>query len=400
MPSRLLLVSCVAWWLAARTPPAADLPKVGDLAPEFTLADQDGKPVALAAWRAQGSVLLAFYGRDAEPETASELGMLRAEARRCKVASTTVLAIGCDAQASHAQLARDLGLPFQLLVDGAGEVAARYGLLDRSAAPPRAKRALLLIDADGRVACIDAARPAGAALAGSALARELEQRAQRARRVSFRSRGDVEIAAMYYPVPDASKPAIVFFPGMRFDRRVWDGFARQVQASGFPALAVDLRGQGESIRVGGAEVHVSDALARDRGFAQDMVADAEQAAHWLAENGSAGHGMIYAGSSLGSSVALIAAAGDPGVRAVLLMSPGLDYAGLQTLPAIKKLGQHPVLITCAQEPARADAKELAANAQAAELCLRDQPGHGTSLLETDGAIAGLMLAWLEKIARN
>ena len=43
--------------------PAADLSrvKVGDEAPDFTLEDQDAKPVTLSSYRGKKSVALVFY---------------------------------------------------------------------------------------------------------------------------------------------------------------------------------------------------------------------------------------------------------------------------------------------------------------------------------------------------
>jgi len=43
--------------------PAADLTrlKVGDEAPDFTLEDQDAKPVTLSSYRGKKSVVLVFY---------------------------------------------------------------------------------------------------------------------------------------------------------------------------------------------------------------------------------------------------------------------------------------------------------------------------------------------------
>ncbi len=43
--------------------PAADLSriKVGDEAPDFTLEDQDGKPVTLSSYHGKKSVVLVFY---------------------------------------------------------------------------------------------------------------------------------------------------------------------------------------------------------------------------------------------------------------------------------------------------------------------------------------------------
>lgn len=43
--------------------PPADLTrvKVGDTAPDFTLEDQDGKPLTLSAYRGKQTVVLVFY---------------------------------------------------------------------------------------------------------------------------------------------------------------------------------------------------------------------------------------------------------------------------------------------------------------------------------------------------
>ena len=40
---------------------AAGMPAVGEKAPDFTLTDQNGKPVRLAAFRNKSSVIVAFY---------------------------------------------------------------------------------------------------------------------------------------------------------------------------------------------------------------------------------------------------------------------------------------------------------------------------------------------------
>ncbi len=41
--------------------------KVGDKAPDFTLPDQDGKPVSLSKLLAAGPVILAFYPKAFTP---------------------------------------------------------------------------------------------------------------------------------------------------------------------------------------------------------------------------------------------------------------------------------------------------------------------------------------------
>lgn len=59
----VLLVSLVVAPLRA----AAAMPAIGDQAPDFTLPDQDGKPVHLAAFRGKSNVVVAFYPRAFTP---------------------------------------------------------------------------------------------------------------------------------------------------------------------------------------------------------------------------------------------------------------------------------------------------------------------------------------------
>ncbi len=58
----ILLAAAVAG-LTQQPPAQAPITsvKVGDLAPDFTLPDQTGKPVRLADFRGKKNVVLAFY---------------------------------------------------------------------------------------------------------------------------------------------------------------------------------------------------------------------------------------------------------------------------------------------------------------------------------------------------
>jgi peroxiredoxin Q/BCP len=391
-------MSLVLCAFALLTCVAGDLPKVGEPAPDFTLADQRGTATTLSTSRGKSSVLVVFYGKDSVADDVVVLKALREAEPSVRAANTTVLAIGGDARESHEKLAASLGLSFPLLGDERHEVAERYGLVSGSGDARVVQRAAFLIDAEGRLVYAEAPLHVGASLAGSPLMKEVEQLAAKPRRVTFESAGGVAIAATLYPVAGATKPTALLFPGMRFDRKVWDAFALKLQASGLPALAVDLRGQGESNHVGGKEVKAGDMLAKDPAFAQGMVADARRAAQWLGEHELAENGLVFIGSSLGANIALIAACDDVRARAALLLSPGLDYAGLQSLPAVQKMGERPLLIVCGQEPVRADAEKLKAAAPRAELLERDQAAHGTALFERDQELPGVLLAWVLKNA--
>jgi cytochrome oxidase Cu insertion factor (SCO1/SenC/PrrC family) len=60
----VVLASLVVPWIRAAEKPAetpAPTVKVGDLAPDFTLTDQNGKKVSLHDFKGKKNVALAFY---------------------------------------------------------------------------------------------------------------------------------------------------------------------------------------------------------------------------------------------------------------------------------------------------------------------------------------------------
>ena len=59
----LAFVLLLPWAAQAQDKPAEIMSnfKVGDVAPDFTLPDQNGKPVKLSDYRGKKNVVLAFY---------------------------------------------------------------------------------------------------------------------------------------------------------------------------------------------------------------------------------------------------------------------------------------------------------------------------------------------------
>ena len=91
--------------------------KVGDKAPDFTLPDEDGKPVTLSTLLSAGPVLLVFYPRDFSPACTRQLSMIRERHAKLKAAGIAVLGISTDDLDSHRRFRRALDLPFRLLAD-------------------------------------------------------------------------------------------------------------------------------------------------------------------------------------------------------------------------------------------------------------------------------------------
>jgi thioredoxin-dependent peroxiredoxin len=99
----------------------------GQPAPDFTLADQQGKNVTLS--KLQGSpVVLYFYPKDDTPGCTKEACSFRDEFADYKKVGASILGISPDTAASHAKFARKFELPFLLLADIDKNVCEAYGV--------------------------------------------------------------------------------------------------------------------------------------------------------------------------------------------------------------------------------------------------------------------------------
>jgi len=101
---------------------------VGDVAPDFTLPDQSGKPVRLWDLIGRRAVVLYFYPKDATPGCTREAQAFRDSHDRFTAAGAAVIGVSSDSVASHRRFAASLGLPFTLLSDRAGAVRELYGV--------------------------------------------------------------------------------------------------------------------------------------------------------------------------------------------------------------------------------------------------------------------------------
>ena len=122
----------------------------GEIAPDFSLKDQNGRSRDFSAYRKRW-VVLYFYPRDDTPGCTREACHFRDDYPAAKKLGAEILGISVDSPESHAQFAGKYGLPFPLLADTGGTVARQYGAL-WSFGPIRfARRRTFIIDPQGKI---------------------------------------------------------------------------------------------------------------------------------------------------------------------------------------------------------------------------------------------------------
>jgi len=102
-------------------------PKIGNMAPAFSLPDQDGRKVSLKDFRDKANVIVYFYPKAMTPGcTVQACGLRDSEAELAKV-DTVALGISPDPVARLGKFIDKESLNFTLLSDEDHAVAEKYG---------------------------------------------------------------------------------------------------------------------------------------------------------------------------------------------------------------------------------------------------------------------------------
>lgn len=105
-------------------------PLIGDLAPDFTLANQNGEMVTLSDYRGKKNVVIVFYPMSFTGICTGELCEIRDNIAVFQDANVELLAISIDSKFVQKKFADEEGYKFNVLADfwPHGAVAREYGV--------------------------------------------------------------------------------------------------------------------------------------------------------------------------------------------------------------------------------------------------------------------------------
>ena len=131
--------------------------EVGMKAPDFTLADKDGKSVSLLDFLGK-KVVLYFYPRDNTPGCTRQACAFAGSYAQFREKNVEVIGISKDSVASHVKFAEKYSLPFILLSDPELTAIQAYGVWQEKKQYGKVSmgvvRTTFLIDEEGNIAAV------------------------------------------------------------------------------------------------------------------------------------------------------------------------------------------------------------------------------------------------------
>lgn len=216
-----------------------------------------------------------------------------------------------------------------------------------------------------------------------------------AEKVKLLTSDGIEIIGDFYQTKNKNDTAIIMLHMMPTDRSSWKNFAMKLQKDGFQSLAIDLRGHGESINQNNKTLNYQKFSDAEH---QDSILDIEAAAKFFLRKGLKLNQILLIGASIGANLALEFQAENPLIKGVILLSPGLNYRGIETEPLIKRFRENQAvfIVVSEEDTYSADsARRLYELTQVKkELKILNNAGHGTTMLKKNETLNKELINWL------
>lgn len=201
-------------------------------------------------------------------------------------------------------------------------------------------------------------------------------------KVKFQTTDDVTIVGNWNSVTGARK-AVLLLHMMPATKESYAPLADELNKFGFATLAIDFRGHGESTNQGDKKLNYNNFSEAEQ---QAKRLDVDAAMNFLKGKGFNDENILLVGASIGANLVADAMYRYNKVARGVLLSPGLDYRGVKTEPAIKQLTKIQAVWIVSSEGDKYSAESTFSLQQAkpgnVTISIVEESDHGTDLFES------------------
>lgn len=204
--------------------------------------------------------------------------------------------------------------------------------------------------------------------------------------VNFQTTDGVTIVADW-SLPEGAKKAVLLLHMMPAVRDSYAPLSAELNKAGFATLAIDLRGHGGSTAQGGKILNYKKFSDADH---QTSRLDVDAAMNFLKTKGFNEGSISFVGASIGANLALDALSRYSNTTHAVLLSPGMDYRGVLTEPAMKNLGagQKTWIVSSERDTYSADStlKLQQMQPETSTMTIFGDEDHGTDMFEANASL--------------
>ena len=219
--------------------------------------------------------------------------------------------------------------------------------------------------------------------------------------ITWTTSDGVNLVGIYQP-PAAGHLVWVLLHGLGSNKQEWVVFTSRLAKQGDGFLIYDMRGHGDSTHLAnGGTLAYTDFRTAGKGSQWDHMADdLKSAVDTLKKQFKLDPSRIaVGGASLGANVALLYASQHAEVPALILLSPGMEYAGISSEEPFQRYGKRPVFIAASPGDAYAYASVrqliLHRNDPVLKVASGDGAAHGVNMF--NDAFMKKLLDWMKTV---
>ncbi|GJM24744.1 MAG: hypothetical protein DHS20C16_11590 [Phycisphaerae bacterium] len=221
------------------------------------------------------------------------------------------------------------------------------------------------------------------------------------KQTEFKTDDGITIIGDYYPPTGrAISPVAILLHMYKHDRTTWAPLVEPLHEAGFAVLAIDMRGHGQSTEP--ASMKLADRVnQRDPKLFNDMHKDVQAAIKWVRTQPNVDQEMlVLVGASVGCSVAIDTMAREASVDAIVCMTPGTKYLGVDSTEHILKTGSRPILLLATEDERKAtDTLSKSADNATGEI-VESGRIHGTNMFGKVDGIEAKITAFVRDAIRK
>lgn len=218
--------------------------------------------------------------------------------------------------------------------------------------------------------------------------------------VTFKTHDGVMIVGDYFQPESHGTYGVLLLHMMPATRKSFSILGSVLATNGFHALAIDLRGHGDSLyQEQGEKKETLNFLKFSDTEHQASIYDIREALTFLQAKGISKIFLI--GASIGANLSLQALVEDRDLLGAILLSPGFNYRGIETRSLVEKLySSQSVFYVGSHDDAPVDTmvQELYKKTPSTTnktIRIFENAGHGTTILEREAGYINELAQWLK-----